>query len=42
MLFREVILAYSKNNLKLTHTSENLGSRGFEYEDDCIQEYNAV
>ena len=31
MLFREVILAYSENDLKLTHTSENLGSNGVEY-----------
>lgn len=42
MLFREVTLAYSANDLKLTHTSENLGSCGVEYEDDCIQECNAV
>jgi hypothetical protein len=34
MLFREVIRVYSENNLKLTYTSENLGSCGVEYEDD--------
>jgi len=42
MLFREVILAYSENNLKLTHASENLGSHGVEYEDDGIHECNAM
>jgi len=38
----EVILAYSENNLKVTHTSQNSGSRGVEYEDDCIRECNVV